>query len=453
MAIVKLKPDAPVVTNKTTPETIAPPAKSTFTALVPESRINSLLKYVEGYPWTVNYYGQLLNTNNTLNNFDPGLVDLTQSYYLVSKAILQVSSPLTASYDEENGITKANGSAIAPLGIKPNVGDIFLAQVDTGEDALFTVHAVTRMSHRKESLYEIDYELYAYSNDEEEFMSKLEKRVNETYFFNPDTDYFNRDVLIKPSVKEAMDRLKSFQRESQEYYFNTFSQDYNSSLMLPGTEYATYDPLLVDFIMKTVDVSMISNNRFYRHTLESKDLERPSILDALVNRTPPHPRLSEDKYKFCNATELPLRSRLGTLSYTGVDYVLYPVEPLRDFISPYKEDMKELFSDNVLNNRNYDTSEFPINLTSNNNEVYSKPVLHELFKNDSYIVTEGFYNYMRDHNNYSEISYTEFLIYKFINREAISKEDLAVTLEEWRSWSLLHQFYLLPIYWLIARNI
>lgn len=453
MALVKLKPDVPSPVVTTTPETIAPPVKSNFTALIPENRIKSLLKYVEGYPWTVDYYGQLLNTNNTLNHFDPGLVDLVQSYYLVNKAIIQVSSPLSASYDEEEGLMKASGSAIVPLGIRPNVGDIFLAQVDTGEDALFVVNSAVRKSHRKEALYEIDYELFAYTTDEPEFLDKLSKRVNERYFFNPDTDYFNRDVLIKPSVKEAMDRLQGFVKLSQEYYFATFSQDYSSSLLLPGTTRATYDPLLADFIMKTVDVSSISNNRFYRHTLQSKDLERPSILDSLLTRTPPHPRLSESKYKFVSATELPVRSRLGTLSYTGVDYVLYPLEPLRDHIAPHREGSKEVFSDDILNQRNYDNSTFPVSLTSNNNEVYSKAVLHELFKDDSYIVTEGFYNYMVDHENYSEISYTELMIYKFIHRVAISKEDLAIAVQEWRNWSLMHQFYLLPVYWLIARNV
>lgn len=452
MAIVRLKPDVPSPTQRTTPETITPPSKSTFTTLVPETRIKSLLKYVEGYPWTVDYYGQILNVNNTLNHFDPGLVDLTQSYYLVNKAIIQVSSPLSTSYDSEEGITKANGSAIVPLGMIPNVGDIFLAQVDTGEDALFVINTVTRKTHRKESLYEIDYELYAYTSEQPSFMDKLSNRVNETYYFNPDTDYFNRDVLIKPSVKEAMDRLDSFRRESQTYYFSNFVQDHNSSLCLPGLTELVYDPLIADFIMRTVDISTISNYRFYRHTNLPEDLSRPSILNFILNRTTPHAKVGETKYGFCYSVELARRARLGTLGYTGVDYVLYPLKPLRDSISPQRDNIKTFFMD-VRVDENYNDDNFYIRLGSNNDSVYDKKVLHELFKDDSYIVTDNFYNYLKDRSNYEDISYTEFLIYKFINRLAISKEDLAIALKDWKDWSLLHQYYLLPIYWLMSRNI
>lgn len=452
MAIAQFKPDAPSPVQVTTPETIKAPAKSTMTALVPEARIKSLLKYVEGYPWTVHYYGQILNTNNTVNHFDPNLVDLAQSYYEIRNAVVQVSSPLSVSYDGENAVTKANGSSIVPFGVKPNVGDLFISQIDTGEDAIFVINNVIRMSHRKESLYQIDYELYAYTSEEQDMVERLKGRINETYYFNQDSNFFNRDVLIKPSVKEAIDRLKYFLVESKAMYFDTFIQQHSSSLALPGLEHLVYDPLLANFIARTVDVSTITNNRFYRHTLESEDLRRPSILDSLLTRTLPHPRTVERRYGFCHAKALPIRSRLGTLSYTGVDYVLYPVEPIRTHLSPQKGRAAELSLLEVKNDSNYELGQETISLTSNNDSIVSKRLLHELFDNDNYIVSEGFYEYIEDHNNHEAISYIEQVIYKFLKREAIAKEDLAITVKNYKNWSLLHQFYLLPVLWLIIKD-
>ena len=452
MAIAHFKPDTESPIQVTTPDMIKAPAKSTMTALVPESRIKSLLKYVEGYPWTVNYYGQLLNVNNTLDHFDPNLVNMAQSYYEIRNAVLQVSSPLSSSYDEESSVTKVNGSAIIPMGVKTNVGDLFIAQVDTGEDAIFVINNVSRKTHRKESLYEVSYELYAYISDEPEFYDKLQARLNETYFFNPDTNYFNRDVLIKPSIKEAIDRLKEFQKESMDFYFSTFIQKHTSSLLLPGLNVSVYDPLLADFIARTVDVSTITNGKFYRHTLESTDLQRPSILSNLLTRTLPHPRMSESRYGFCRASALPMRSRLGTLSYTGIDYVLYPLDPIRDHLSPNRGREPEILLLDVKNAGNYDVSLKEIDVTSNNNQVSSKPLLHELLINDSYVVSEGFYNYIADHASFTEVSYIELMIYRFLNREAIAKEDLAVAIQDYKNWSLLHQFYLLPVMWLIIKD-
>ena len=82
----------------------------------------------------------------------------------------------------------------------------------------------------------------------------------------------------------------------------------------------------------------------------------------------------------------------------------------------------------------------------------SKPLLHELLINDSYVVSEGFYNYIADHVSFTEVSYIELMMYRFLNREAIAKEDLAVAIQDYKNWSLLHQFYLLPVMWLIIKD-
>ena len=452
MAIVNLKPTAKDPSRTTLPETITGPSKSTFTTLVPENKIKSLIKYVEGYPWTVNYYGQILNENNTLNHFDPGLLDLSQSYYLVEKLILQVSNPISPSYSEEEGIMKASGTSIAPLGIQPNAGDLFLAQVDSGEDALFVITSVSRLTHRKESLYEVNYSLFSYASNDPEFINSLSRRVNETYFFNPDTNYFNRDVLVKPSVMEAMDRLDRFLAESMGYYFNTFLQTHNSTILIPGLTDTLYDPLLMEFLYRTVDISTLPITRFHQHTMDKTDLTRPSILDNLINRTLPHKNVNVDKYKFCSAKSMPIKIRLGTLSYTGVEYVLYPVEPVRDHMTPYDFKETEVFYEGVTNERNYHVLDKVVTKTSNNSVAFSKQLLHELFEDGNYVVSENFYSYLEDKELGSDISFVELLMFKFMNQDAIAKEDLLEISSSWKEWSLLHQLYLLPVFWLIAKN-
>lgn len=451
MAIAKLKPESqsPLVT--TTPDTIQEPYKSTFTALVPESRIKSLLKYVEGYPWTVNYYGQVLNENNTLNHFDPGLSNMAQSYYEIKDAIIQVSSPLSSSYDQESGTVKASGSAIVPFGVKPNVGDVFIARVDNAEDAIFVINSVDRKTHRKDSLYEVNYELYAYVSDNLEFATTLEARVQDSYYFNKDSNYYNRDLLIKPSTKEAMDRLKEFGLEAKRYYLDTFIQKNTSSLNIPGVDSSIYDPLLANFVFKTMEIEHFPNGKFHQHTLSPVDLDRSSILDNMLNLTLPHPRQSESRYGFVSALSLPMRTRLGSLAFTGAQYVLYPIEPNRDHLSPERTLYPESYLGSVKTDRNYTDQRFPIQLTSNNSGVYSKDTLHELFVNDSYIVSEHFYAYLADQSKGDAISYIELLIYRFLSREAIAKEDLLVAVAQWKDWSLLHQVYLLPIMLAIIR--
>ena len=75
-----------------------------------------------------------------------------------------------------------------------------------------------------------------------------------------------------------------------------------------------------------------------------------------------------------------------------------------------------------------------------------------MFENDFYVVSENFYNYIQDNTAYANTSFVELMIYKFLKSEAIAKEDLVVLMESYREWSLLHQFYILPVMWLIIRN-
>lgn len=453
MGIVKLQPDAPAPVETTKPITIEAPAKSIFTALVPESKIGSLLKYVEGYPWTVDFYGQILNTNNTVENFDPTTPNLTQPYYKVNKMILQVSSPISSSYDQSTGLTTITGSALTPYRITPNFGDVFVAQVDSGEDAIFHITSIKRATHRKDTLYEISYNLYCYTSDRPDFLVTLNQRVNDTYFFNPDTNFFNRDVLIKPSVKEAIDRLKLFMDQSQQYYFSTFAQKRTGSIMIPGIDYTLYDPLLVNFIAKIVDYSVLVDTPFHRFTYFDKYIDQQSIFDMLMARSVAMAPVINKTYNFMPSALTSNKARFGSVYHAGVDYILYPTNPNTNAdINETSFFATPEYISTIKTAKNYNTDTPVVIKTTNNNQVYDKDVLHDLFTNNYYVVSEHFYPFLKDNTGYEEISFIELLIARFLKNEAIAKEDLAVAVEKYTSWSMLHQLYLLPVMWLIIKG-
>lgn len=451
MGIVQLNPDSVPLAETTLPVTITAPNNSIFTALVPETRVISLLKYVEGYPWTIEYYGQILNANNTLENFDPSIPNLAQPYYRIFDLILQVSSPLTSSYDQNTAITSISGTAITPYNLRPNVGDVFIAKVDNGEDAIFHITNVDRKTFRKDTLYEISYNLYAYTSSNPSFKVSLEQRVNDSYFFNKDTDFFNRDSLIKPSVKEAINRLKLFLDESQQYYLSTFPQKETGSILIPGMAHTLYDPLLLEFISKIVDYNRLVDVPFFRYTYFMRHSNQKSIYDAIINRSPALLKTMNKTYNFLASHLTSNRARFGTAFHAGVDYILSPTNPNTNidvqspsfFFSPQ-------YINTVKTNRNYNNNTPILIETTNNNSIFQTRVLHELFDEDHYVVSKNFYDYIDNVSTYENISYIELLIYKFINKEAIAKEDLAVAVQEYPSWSLLHQLYLLPVMWLIV---
>lgn len=453
MPLVTLIPDTSNIgTNvNTLPEAIKEPPKTNFTSLVPESKYVSLLKYVEGYPWTVDYYGQILNDNNTLQHFDPSTPNLTQPYYKINKLILQVSSALTSSYDSSTGVTTISGTSLTPYKVKPNVGDVFIANIDTNEDAIFIITNVTRKTYRKDTIYEVDYNLYAYVSEQPSFYQQLNNRVQDTYYFNPDTDFFNRNILIKPSVKEAIDRLKTFLIVSKEYYFKTFYQPITGNIFIPGIDSTFFDLYLQEFLMETCDY-----NSFYFKKLSLFNFSNISfykmktILNAIRERNKDilNNSFFTTKCTFISSAQLNNKIRLGTPSFVNIDYIISPEQINQslniDNLDRYPSTDVTYDCRTDLNYNNFFNKNIPV-LDGN------KLLLQTLFDDNYYIVSENFYDYINGDTSVN-LSYIEFIIYKFINREAIAKEDLVIAVESYNNWSLLHQLYLLPVMWHIIKN-
>lgn len=450
MAVINFQPDA-AIAEVTAPETILEQHDSNFETLIPESKTLSLLKYVEGFPWTIHYYGQLVNKSNTLEKFDPSIINLTSPYYEIKNLILQVASPLTSNYDQATGVTTVEGTSIVPFGVTPNIGDIFLANVDSGEDAIFVINNVTRKTYRKDTIYEINYYLLYYTSTNQNFYDTLKERVQQTYYFNKDSNFFNRDNLITPEVKEASDILQTFLHQSKDYYFSSFFNRALGGLFLPHKDYKLYDPVLMDFILKTVELDYNLNRLSLYNYSNNKVVEQPSILTALIKREKSLLSIINKQYRFISTSYLSNKSRFGTLAAAGVDYFLYPLNPEDKHITN-KQPALILDADTGISAiTDLNTSSLTLQvetLTGNKN------LLPEMFTNDYYIVSENFYNYVQEQDivTSTAISYIELIIYKFLRAESITKKDLVIAIQEYENWDSLHQFYLLPVMWLIVRN-
>ena len=71
MAIAKLKPDAEIKPVLELPQV----QKETYQGIVADNNNvphAALVAYIDGMPWTVDYYGQLLGKHNDLREIDPG---------------------------------------------------------------------------------------------------------------------------------------------------------------------------------------------------------------------------------------------------------------------------------------------------------------------------------------------------------------------------------------------
>lgn len=450
MALVVFKPDV-AVTEYTNPEGILEPRDSNFTTLVPPSRVVSLLQFTEGFPWTVNYYGQILSKSNSLETFDPTVINLSSPYYRIESLILHVTAPISSSYDTATGVTTVEGTCTTPYGVTPNVGDVFIANVDTGEDAIFIVNNVTRKTYRKDTLYEINYHLLGHTNSNLSMVTTLNERVQDRYYYNKDSNHYNRDYLVTPEVKEAIDRLQLFLVRSKEYYFTRFFSKAGGAIFLPNKQYKVYDPVLVSFLLATVEMDHNFSRMSLFHTSNDENYKTPNLFTAIQTRDKNYLQTLCKDYWCMPSTYLNNKARFGGMYVAGVDYVIYP-SILSDKYNVDGQPKIPTPEDTIPFNTadNYTGYNRVIELTTGLKNLHPT---HGI--NSVYIVSTAFYDYCQSQSpaNAAAISYIELIIYKYLNELAITKKDLVLAIEDYDKWDSLQQFYLLPVMWSILANI
>ena len=280
----------------------------------------------------------------------------------------------------------------------------------------------------------------------------MQARVQETYYFNKDSNFYNRDNLIAPVEHQNTLELKELLAQSQAYYFNRFFKKELGTIVLPGLEDVVYDPYLVRFLMKTVPHDVMSHHGLMQHTLFERYMTQPVFWDILTTRNLSQVYNVNKKVGFASSGQVRNQGRFGTVYHSGINYVGLALEPNlqaksgSDLISDI-----DVWRSSVVSEVNAAVYPHLVKTLNNGNEA-QKPLLHSLFTDNSYVVSPNFYNYVDNALTFNEISFVELLLFRFIQRSAVSKKDVVSALQSYTRWSVMHQLYLLPALWLLAKN-
>ena len=163
--IVDFSDDDAVVEKPNVVRSTPPESKGVVVDTRYESKAN-LLTHVEGAPWNVNYYSQVLNTDNAPIGQQPDRNAIYQQYMFIEMFEIKVTQPLTTSQDPTSKEMTLIGAANVYPHVIPNRGDMFIADVGDGRTAIFKVTNTERKSIFKDTCYAIDYMLINYTTKE-----------------------------------------------------------------------------------------------------------------------------------------------------------------------------------------------------------------------------------------------------------------------------------------------
>ena len=217
--------------------------------------IKSLLAYIEGSSWNVDYYKQIVSKHNDLREVDPGQPNIYQQYEKITGLEIRVTTPLNDSYDSDTGITTVTGDGLLYPFIIPNALDYFIADAGDSKKAIFRITTVERKSFNTDSVFAINYDLVGYTDNAAQIYDDLVTKTIRTYFFNKDRLVDGLQPVIKEEEHNQLVSLSQAYKELVAYYFKTFFNRNVMTLVLPGQEYMIYDSFLVNYLMKLVDTS------------------------------------------------------------------------------------------------------------------------------------------------------------------------------------------------------
>lgn len=217
-----------------------------------KDRINTLSTYNSGSRWRVDAYLQVLGKDDTANSHSDDILTIYRQLRLIKGLDIRVTQDLQSRQQSDNDRHfETTGAADVPMGVSINQGDILIAEIGDGRNAILTITSTERASFHTESLTSIEYRVISYLDEKKQ--RHLDSKVVQTLYY--DEEYLRSG--INPLITEEVVRDRRTLRELYSalimtYYQSFFSSKYRT-LIMPGQDFPVYDPYLTKFVKTIVD--------------------------------------------------------------------------------------------------------------------------------------------------------------------------------------------------------
>lgn len=437
----------PVVNN---PPKVAAPEHKTALVDTKYTPISSLITFVEGYWWKVNYYSQVIDTGSQLLGQDPGLAKQHQQYKLIKNLEIKAKSPITWSQDATSKSMTAQGESIVHSTIIPNAGDMFVTDVGDGRLGVFQVNTSTQLSLLKQTTYSISYTLIYFADDEDQRTKDLNNKVIVEYNYVRDFLNYGQDPLVTNTDFEAIQKLQRLYKEIVEFYMTRFYSREYKTLLVPGQPIEIYDHYLTSFVSRTLNVNEHINcaQLTCLNCADDDVLKLDQLYSVLMDKNVRALAYLNSKMGVVPTASFSLNPVAASIRFTRVDMVVYPLTT-----NEVIDDNDNRMQGKIAVGWDYvKTKTLPGNLQQQITDnvidsVGTRAVIHPIHKDGYYVFSKAFYD------NQSDMSMLEILALNYIHSRPNAPVDIVKTLANYHNWGAMERFYYLPIALAIIKSV
>lgn len=462
--------DDAIVQPKPSPVVIAKPQYKGITVDTKKVPIESLLSHVEGSSWTVNYYSQVLDLDSGTAGQGLGVNAVHQQYNLIKGLELKVTSPLVTTQDSETKSLTVSGSAIIYPFVIPNEGDMFLADIGDGKEAVIQINNVVRLSVFQQTCHSIDYVVVDYSTDERR--RDFDDKTVRTYYYERDFLLHGQNPLLFEEDYNIVQYLRKKYRFVADNYFKTFFSREYSTLLVPLQLTPTYDHFLTKSVLNAFTTWDSQEVRYIKRLNVQDDLtlNATSIWDVIFNKDPSLLNSCFTQVGKVYSHEFSPEPMYEGIRFSGIKEVIYPVDPLvtvdysytkpnklvsaseltvpatsMKSIGSYLAQLREKTLDDYIDDElNGFYSEMEVDLGRHG------PLINPSMKNNYYVLSEDFYKNNQESGKQSKL---EICIRQYLNDQAINYNTVKQLCDEIPAWNPLDQFYYTPIVLVLMNSI
>lgn len=409
----------------------------------------NILQYVEGSKWSVVYYSQILGKDSELQPQDPNLSPVYQQYLRIEDLELRVTSALSFSQDTEVNFSVLEGESTVLPGLKPNKGDMFVADIGDGREAIFVVTEVNSKSFMKDALYSISYEVVDYSDKNTARLQDLEnKSVRRTRFVKEFYHYGQNPLITDDEYLARVDLLEAKRQLIQQYFADFMSVEENT-LLVPGQAKPTYDPYLTEYISKLIstDEAPVLGKLRQPNVLGLRQMRMPTIWDCLSTLS--YPMVYNCVWKTFLIESRYFRSYApySGVYYTSIGYVVAPQDRRTDVDLPYDTSCNAgTGAPVVFGGRRYNDISRLLPGTDLTMFDYTAPVDAAIPYVDRITELGGYYVFSEAFYRGEEVSsHLERLVRAMLKMESVDTHMLKILATQALRWENLERFYYIPV--------
>lgn len=393
--------------------------------------LGALLTHIEGSSWTVDYYSQVLGSDEEPALYDQAQSGTYQQYLHVRRYELKLQGELNTVVDPTDQTVSVTGSAIMYPYMKPNYGDAFIADMGDGQAGLFNIVEIEKKSYFKQACYEVQFTLAQYMTQEIEdnITSKVVKQTE----FVKDFMTYGQNPIIATSEKMKYKNLTNLLEDSLNDWLSEYYSNEYRTILVPNGQIATYDPFITRMIttvfstddyplIKEIDMLNVDDNNLNYYT---------DLWTLLIKRELYMLRNCFCDYLLIDSKQLNGNPFLQTAYYAGVNKILVP-KPENN-LADERIGINGIVSGGMLDGDVSEDMEFSIPQISGSND---------------YVFSRDFY-----HNQDStEMTDLEYMVRDYLNERALNWNKLKSAIENRHSWTRIQRFYCVPVLLLLLMS-